>query len=710
MQRMTVLLAVLGLVVAGCVGTISGPFLGGDDDGAGADAGPGAGGDGDGGVVDPGDPLDLFGEPLAKDAVAWPGVTHALAPTALWGDVAGPRPTNAWWENLVLGQGGSPVMTLPYLVKALPDRLSVCAPKLVATADFVLSSFEDNLSIGASEPLGAHALTGYDALSATVRWTGAGGSLSAPLVRGMAYASVDYAGLTPRLTTIHAIVSVNGGTGSPAAGKRFEIRLNNGQRWLVYTSANVTFVRDGDRLVASAPFTGTLSAAIVPDDAAVAILDAHASAVLRAGDIAATAQGDEGRLVFAWKSDAGVPLVYSMPHHRDVLAAPELTALRTTSIRGALVAVAGATWTMVEPLPTITWGAPRPIAPDRRADLAAALVEDARTLRPRAGDPYFFGKQIAALCRLALIGDELGDTASAQAARAAATEAIAPWLAAGGGKLSYDRTWGGVLATGAEKDPGAAFGQGFYNDHHFHYGYFLYAAAVLAKADPAWGRANDAALRGLARDIAEPSGKDAEFARFRTMDWYEGHSWAAGLFEFADSRNQESTAEAVNAWYGLSLYGLATGDRRMRDLGRLMLATELRGAHTYWQIKSDQADAIYPAAYAGRHVVGVLWGTKVDHATFFGSNLEFIHVIQMMPFTPITELLVPRDWLADSYALLATTLTRPDPPIEATWRGLVYAAHAVLDADAAWEESKDLTVFDDGSSRTNQLYWIATRP
>ena len=29
---------------------------------------------------------------------------------------------------------------------------------------------------------------------------------------------------------------------------------------------------------------------------------------------------------------------------------------------------------------------------------------------------------------------------------------------------------------------------GMYNDHHFHYGYHIYTAAVLARADPAWGR------------------------------------------------------------------------------------------------------------------------------------------------------------------------------------------------------------------------------
>ena len=31
-------------------------------------------------------------------------------------------------------------------------------------------------------------------------------------------------------------------------------------------------------------------------------------------------------------------------------------------------------------------------------------------------------------------------------------------------------------------------GAGMYNDHHFHYGYHIYTAAVLARADPAWGR------------------------------------------------------------------------------------------------------------------------------------------------------------------------------------------------------------------------------
>jgi hypothetical protein len=34
----------------------------------------------------------------------------------------------------------------------------------------------------------------------------------------------------------------------------------------------------------------------------------------------------------------------------------------------------------------------------------------------------------------------------------------------------------------------------------------------------------------------------------------------------------------VNGWYGVYLYGLGIGDQRITDLGRLLMATELRFA------------------------------------------------------------------------------------------------------------------------------------
>ena len=80
-------------------------------------------------------------------------------------------------------------------------------------------------------------------------------------------------------------------------------------------------------------------------------------------------------------------------------------------------------------------------------------------------------------------------------------------------------------------------------------------------------------------DVAEPSRSSQWYPFTRTKDWYDGHAWASGIFAFADGKNQESTSESVNGWYAIYLWGLATDNARVRDLGRLMTALEIRAAH-----------------------------------------------------------------------------------------------------------------------------------
>lgn len=140
------------------------------------------------------------------------------------------------------------------------------------------------------------------------------------------------------------------------------------------------------------------------------------------------------------------------------------------------------------------------------------------------------------------------------------------------------------------------FGAGFYNDHHFHFGYHIYAAAVLSHFLPSWGRdsVNLERVLLLVRDIANPSDKDPFFPTFRHKDWYLGFSWASGILTigggpasgerpaaplapggkpssgidatggrgsgtglrpYPNGRNQESSSEAVSAYEAVALYG-----------------------------------------------------------------------------------------------------------------------------------------------------------
>ena len=44
---------------------------------------------------------------------------------------------------------------------------------------------------------------------------------------------------------------------------------------------------------------------------------------------------------------------------------------------------------------------------------------------------------------------------------------------------------------------------------------------------------------------------------------------------------------------------------------------------------------------------------KVDYATWFGGYVEFIHCIQMLPFTPISEELLRQKWIQEEYPVIA---------------------------------------------------------
>lgn len=98
--------------------------------------------------------------------------------------------------------------------------------------------------------------------------------------------------------------------------------------------------------------------------------------------------------------------------------------------------------------------------------------------------------------------------------------------------------WGGVVSTGSyiTGDPGVDFGNTYYNDHHFHYGYHVLAAAYIGHLDPDWVPENRAYVNTLLRDFGNPSTQDPYFPQWRSYDWYHGHSWAHGLYASMDGK------------------------------------------------------------------------------------------------------------------------------------------------------------------------------
>jgi len=641
------------------------------------------------------------------DAPSYPAANHTLQRTSLWGSLDGPYPTNTWWTNLVIGSGSSVVNTLPYLVHLDHNGIYACYPGRTVTSTYIISYYLQNFGLTCTESMNHHEVTAFDLMSVTFKFGQTDSTMSSTLVKGSPYLTLNYNNATPKVVTIHAILSVNGQTSS-VTDTKFVISLNNGQTWVIYASQPLTLTHTGvSSLTASGKFTGTLRFAYVPSNSQ-AVLDEHAKAIPVGCKVSYKVENNHAKINFGWQTvGEGDLLMLALPHHMDIMSTPNTTLLHAyRSMKGYLTGIIGSNWALTETLTTVTWHSPR--APDQAkiSAIKSALSNDKYVL-PRAADSYFFSKEVSSMARLALIAESIGETNISNYILGRLQGSIDQWLTGHNwDPLKYDEVWKGICTTQGLLYQAADFGQGWYNDHHYHYGYFTYAAAVLARSNPSWFQSRKSAILSLVRDYANPSSQDSYFPITRHMDWFDGHSWASGIIEFGDGKNQESTSEAVNAYYSAYLLGLAINDTNMADLGRILLAMEIRGAQKYWQITNSSG--LYEEPFASGKVVGMLWQLKVDQGTWFGGiNVPYTHTIQMFPFTPITEQLLRKEWVQEEYPVLRDSL--PHYPVGEGWKGFVYMDHAILDKEAAWQEVQNLSIFDDGNTKTNTLYWVATR-
>ena len=301
--------------------------------------------------------------------------------------------------------------------------------------------------------------------------------------------------------------------------------------------------------------------------------------------------------------------------------------------------------------------------------------------------------------------------------------------------LVYDTVWNGVVSSGGyiTGDPMQDFGSSYYNDHHFHYGYFIYTAAVIAYLDPSWLPLNKAWVNTLVRDAGNPSTEDKMFPFSRNFDWYHGHSFAAGLFELADSKDEESSSEDAFFAYAIKMWGHVIGDASMEARGNLMLSILARTLDNYFLLCSDNKNQ--PANFIGNKVAGIvrspsplslsnpkpnpanqlqhtqLFENKIDHTTYFGTNPEYIQGIHMLPLNPSTSLTRKPSFIAEEWeTYFNSTSAYPASTIDG-WRGVLMANIGCIDPKQSWdffaqEDFKGVWL-DQGASRTWYLAFAA---
>jgi endoglucanase Acf2 len=267
-------------------------------------------------------------------------------------------------------------------------------------------------------------------------------------------------------------------------------------------------------------------------------------------------------------------------------------------------------------------------------DLQKLLTIDVQKLltEPIANDSYWGGKQVNKAASLLHIADQLDDVDAGNRLTSFIRERLEDWLTADisevekgdGHCFYYDSNWGTLIGY-----PASYLSDEKLNDHHFHYGYLLRAAAELALRDPEWAGEKQFGpmLQEVIENIACADRSNPRYPWLRCFDPYAGHSWAAGDAGYHDGNNQESSSESINAWFALALLGEAQGNTALRDLGAWLLANEVHSVREYW---FDESSENFPSEFS-TGAAGIVWGGKTDHATWFSDHAEMIHGINWLP-------------------------------------------------------------------------------
>ena len=321
---------------------------------------------------------------------------------------------------------------------------------------------------------------------------------------------------------------------------------------------------------------------------------------------------------------------------------------------------------------------------------------------------YWYGKALSASAQLMCVAEQEGDLTLRDTLLASLKQHLETWFRGEGpnGYFVKDNKVGALFGFPEEYGSVAHL-----NDHHFHYGYWINAAAQVALRDPFWAQEGQwgGMVNLIAADIATVQREQKDFPFIRNFDSYEGHSWASGDADFIDGNNQESSSEAVNAWAGLILWGEATHNKTMRDLGIWLYTTETESISDYW---FDQRHTVFAKEF-GKVVAAQVFGGRYSYNTWWTEEPRQIQGINLMPITP-ASLYLGRD---PSYIVQFMSKLGPekraylkrgmdDGTPSDIWQDILMSYYALAEPQAALEHWKPKGSVELGETRTHTLYWL----
>lgn len=588
-------------------------------------------------------------------------------------------PTNKWFSGFALQQDPKPGFSYPNSYRPLTDGFEMGLPSVTATGDTISGPHRADVVV-TIEGATRYQLTRYDELTLDLSYFSATGEKLATLTLG--------SGLPYAFLSAETDIQVTTNLPQLQARGQAATAVVSDKSYGVYNSGGA--VRDLQLKVARNDFLTFFSA---PDQKAAAQVARSAGNKVTSGTVSYRVAQKHTTTELSYVTANRKPtMVARMPHQSDDAKARTNT-VRYQSIYGDLPVEATSRLSYsTKTIPVVPTLDIATLSPSDKAVLVEQLSRDIQTTKLDKPDTYFGGKQLYRAAQLLDIAAQLQQKDGQKIIQTKLRTALDAWFSENKSSvqsLAYNTRLHGIIGNQASFGSDTEF-----NDHYFHYGYFIYAASILAKYDPSFVKSHGDTVNLLVADIANYKTGETLPLR-RNFDPYAGHGWASGIAPFQDGNNQESSSEAINAWAAVALWAQTTDNKTLETEGLWMLSNEVATAQKYW-LQTNPTNASYLKSYTAP-LVSINWGGKRGYQTFFSNEPNAKLGIQLIPMSPTLSALMP--------AVADRNLSSIDP--QGMFGDYITMAQA---GDTSLEDAKKLpdSAIDDGDSRTYLYAWMLT--
>ncbi len=605
-----------------------------------------------------------------------------------------PVPTNDWWTGILTSTGAN-LYNYPLSMRANNNGLVVSYTFLANGANDTRQPIgpEQPLLVGVSGLNNTNpTISDHSDWTVTASWNMGASQFNATLGMGMPFVyctkgSADVASVT-----------INGGTVSVQNEMILVTNSISGANFAIYAPVGSTWTNAG------AVYTSTLNS---KNYFSVAMLPTGGSAATTANDFKQYAYVFPSNTAVNWTYDNATSIVKTtfnvtadikegagtnvllglMPHQWAHLGATssQPSAYKYRTSRGDMKMLAANTFVVENRFKGILSALPNTgkystgfdlAEMNAKVDLVKGNGLDLWT------DSYNDGLLMNRLMQVAKIADQVKNFQARDQIVNTVKARLENWFKATPNEkafvFAYNNTWTSLIGYPAGHSSDANL-----NDHHFHYGYFISAAAAVEQYQPGWAAQWGGMVNLLVKDAANWERPDTRFPFLRCFNPYAGHSFSNGLMNNEPhGNNQESSSEAMNFNASLINWGQLTGNTAIRDLGIYLYTTEQTGIEEYFfDIKRRNFSSNYAHLLCSR-----VWGNGVDAGTFWTGDIAAMYGIELFPMTG-SMLYLGHDqtyaralWeeMKRKTAIMTTPNTNPN-----LWKEIYWSFLALTDPQAA---------------------------